>query len=99
LAPITYQLVRDGYALELSLDDETKSFTVVCNPPAVLEQPDVQKQTKKWCAHVGRGFAQRHGFGWSTKVKFIECRKAGTLRGQIITTHCRGFVRAQITKL
>jgi hypothetical protein len=81
---ITYELIRDNYRLSLSLDDDTRSFTVACKPPGVFEQEDVQKQTRKWAAHVARGFAQRHRLGYIARVKFIEGDQVGELRGKIL---------------
>jgi hypothetical protein len=80
----THLLRRDGFRLELSLDDDTRRFSVVCNPPAAFDDAEVQKQTKKWYAHVARGFAQRHGICYSGRLKFIEGRQVDELNGLIL---------------
>ena len=86
MAPVTYQLFRDSFVLELSLDDQNGRFTVNCQPPAALDQEDVQRQTRKWVAHVARGYNQRHRNGFSAAVQFLPCREPGILRGQILTS-------------
>jgi hypothetical protein len=85
VAAITYQLVRDGYRLELSLDDDTRCFTLICQPPNLLEQPDVQKKVRSWCQRVARGFSERHHLAYLADVKLLPVRKAGTLHGRIVT--------------
>jgi hypothetical protein len=82
---IEYQLVRDCYRLELALDDDSRRFTLVCQPRTLFEQPDIQLQARKWCQYVARGFAQRHGIGYSAQVKLFPCDETGTLRGEIVT--------------
>ena len=79
----TYQWRRNDFVLELSMDDDNKCFTLTCHPPGAFENADAQKEAKKFCAHVARGFAQRHRIGYNATIKIIEGRQVGIVRGKI----------------